>query len=458
MVNNKSICLLVLVITTLFNTANGAVAQHALADIALAELRESANLVGLAAVSYNQQGEKWSHYLGYADKSTKLGVSATTEFRYASVSKFVTTGLLAELVSEGKMDLDKSIYSYIPDYPKKDYDFTVRQLLTHTAGIPHYQGLHDYNIDNRAEPYENVQQGVSLFENRSLLHKPGSEYRYSSFAFNLLSLVIENAGKKPFLNQLSDMTMAVNAPSIKAEKFDEPRVSWSKLYDTAGNSLERGNIGYKWAGGGLVGSASDLAKFGLSLLTDSIIKSATLNQFNTPQKLADGSEIKVSRSSMAVGWRIRENRFGQEFFHHSGSMSGARSHISVFPKENESIVLLSNTQWSVALDDTAASLQMLINSQPEQKCKFNVQTFGNEISRATLTFSQNKEMCIGDIKLGEKLTGTLAGNTAKTTFRMLFTADNKVALVAPIGIFQGTINANSLSLDILDKLYEFPIK
>jgi len=455
---NKSICLLVLALTTLFSAVSGAVAQHALADIALEELKESASLVGLAAVSYNQQGEKWSHYLGYANKSTKLGVSATTEFRYASVSKFVTTGLLAKLVSEGKMDLDKSIYSYIPDYPKKDYDFTVRQLLTHTAGIPHYQGLHDYNIDNRAKPYENVQQGVSLFENRSLLHKPGSEYRYSSFAFNLLSLVIENAGKKPFLSQLSDMTKAVNAHSIKAEKFDAPSANWSKLYNTAANSLERGNIGYKWAGGGLVGTAADLAQFGLSLLTDSIIKSATLQQFNTPQTLSNGSEIKVSRSSMGVGWRIRENRFGQAFFHHSGSMSGARSHISVFPEDKESIVLLSNTQWSVALDDTAASLQMLINSQPEQKCKFKTKSFSNDTSRATLTFSQNKDICIGDIKLGEKLTETLAGNTEKTTFKLLTTADSKVAIITPIGLFQGTINASSLSLDILGKEYQFSIK
>ena len=113
----------------------------------------------------------------------------------------------------------------------------------------------------------------------------------------------------------------------------------------------------------------------MSVLSNSTINHETLKQFNTPQTLIDGSEIKVSRSLMGVGWRVRENRFGQLHFHHSGSMSGARSHISVFPKSKESIVLLSNTKWFVALDDTAASLQMLINSQPERKCKSNIKYY-----------------------------------------------------------------------------------
>ena len=267
MIKNNRFCLLVALIFTLYNTSCGASEQHVLANFALDELKSSASLVGLSSASYNNKGEIWSRYIGFADKKAKLGISANTEFRFASVSKFVTTGLLAKLVSEGKVDLDKSIYSYIPDFPKKQYDFTIRQLVTHTAGIPHYQPLFDFNIDHRSTPYKNVKQGVSLFENRGLLHKPGSQYHYSSFAFNLLSLALENAGNKPFLSQLADIIKSLNASSIKAERIEYPNVNLSKLYNIEGNNLKRANIGYKWAGGGLVGTAADLAKFGVSLLT-----------------------------------------------------------------------------------------------------------------------------------------------------------------------------------------------
>jgi len=442
----------------LFSTSSIAAQQRNLADFALDELKESANLVGLAAASYNQQGEKWSRYIGYADKSAKLALTGKTQFRYASVSKFVTTGLLAKLVSEGKMDLDESIYTYIPNFPKKQYDFTIRQLVTHTAGIPHYQPLHDFHIDYSSTPYTNVNQGVSLFENRALLYKPGSEYHYSSFAFNLLSLAIENAGKRPFLNQLADMTSMSNADSIKAENFDAPNQHWSKLYNSSGDSLNRNNIGYKWAGGGLIGTAADLAQFGVSLLNDAMISQQTLQKFNSAQTFDDGSEIKVSRSFMAVGWRIKENRFGQQHFHHSGSITGARSHVSVFPKSSESVVLLTNTPWVVALDETAASLQMLINAQPEKKCQLTQAHFGNKTSRVKLSFSEKYGMCIADIKLGKKLTNTLAGNTQRTSFTLMMTTDEKIALITPIGIFQGTMHDSTLSLDILAKLHDFIIK
>jgi len=458
MIKNNLFTMLTMTIATLLSTNSLAVEQSSMADLAIDELKESANLVGLSAVVFNPQGEKWSRYVGYADKSAQIALSPATQFRYASVSKFVTTGLLAKLVSEGKIDLDESIYTYIPNFPKKKHDFTVRQLVTHTAGIPHYQSLYDFNIDYNAKPYTNVQQGVALFEDRSLLHKPGSRYHYSSFAFNLLSLVIENAGKKPFLSQLSHMTNTINVPTIQAEHFDTPNADWSKLYSSSGNSLSRNNIGYKWAGGGLVGTPADLAKFGVSLLEGTMISHSTLETFNKPQVFDNKSKIKVSRSYMGVGWRVKENRYGQRHFHHSGSISGARSHISVFPLQSESVVLLSNTPWVVALDETAASLQMLINAQPKKTCQLKQADLSNEVSRVHLDFLDKNGMCIADIKLGKNITKTLAGKTNRSSFSLMITADDRVALVSPIGIFQGTMNGNVLSLDILGKLHNFNVQ
>jgi len=452
---NTTFYFLALLSAMLYTANSHANQSHILADFALDELKKSANLVGLASASYTPQGEQWSRYIGYADKSAQLGVTADTEFRLASVSKFVTTGLLAKLVGEGKIDLDKSIYTYIPNFPAKQHDFTIRQLVTHTAGIPHYQSLLDHAINHNPAPYKHVAQGVSLFQHRPLLHKPGSDYRYSSFGFNLLSLALENAGKQPFLNQLAELTTQANSPSINAERIEYPSANWSKLYDAQGREQRRGNIGYKWAGGGLVSTAPDLAKFGIALLNKSIIAPTTLAQFNTRQAFANGENITVSRSNMAVGWRIKENNLGQPQFHHSGSMPGARSHISVFPSSQQSIVLLSNTRWTVALDQTAASLQMLLNSQAQQKCPATDNYLFGAPNGVTLNFHQQPNMCVTRISFDPTLTNKLAGQTNSSSFTLLTTAANNVALITPIGIFQGTYNGKTLNLDILATRYQY---
>ena len=43
-------------------------------------------------------------------------------------------------MDNGKLNFDGSIYTYIPDFPKKKYDFTVRQVGGHIAGVRHYNG------------------------------------------------------------------------------------------------------------------------------------------------------------------------------------------------------------------------------------------------------------------------------------------------------------------------------
>ena len=67
-------------------------------------------------------------------------------------------------------------------------------------------------------------------------------------------------------------------------------------------------------------------------------------------------------------------------------------------------------------------------------------------------------MCVGEMNLDKKLTKALAGTSKKISFSLLKTADSKVALITPIGIFQGTISDKILRLDILSKLHEFTIK
>ena len=94
------------------------------------------------SISVSQKGQLiWSEGFGYSniEKQTKVSPNST-RFRIASISKTITAGAMALLVDQNKLNFDESIYTYIPDYPKKKYDFTVRQVAGHIAGIRHYNG------------------------------------------------------------------------------------------------------------------------------------------------------------------------------------------------------------------------------------------------------------------------------------------------------------------------------
>jgi CubicO group peptidase (beta-lactamase class C family) len=74
---------------------------------------------------------------GPANMEWQVPNAPDTKFRLGSITKQFTSMVVMQLVGEGKVKLDDKITAYLPDYRKDTGDkVTVRQLLTHTSGIP----------------------------------------------------------------------------------------------------------------------------------------------------------------------------------------------------------------------------------------------------------------------------------------------------------------------------------
>lgn len=129
----------------------------------------------------------WSEVFGYADLARRTRVTRTTMFRIGSVSKPLTATAVAQLVQQGKLDLDAPVQRYVPSFPEKPWPVTTRELAGHLAGIRHYAG----NEFLSNTPYPSVTAGLAIFENDSLLSEPGTRFAYSSYGFNVISAVIE---------------------------------------------------------------------------------------------------------------------------------------------------------------------------------------------------------------------------------------------------------------------------
>jgi CubicO group peptidase (beta-lactamase class C family) len=254
---------------------------------------------------------------------------------------------LAILVQEGKVHLDSSIYYYLPDFPKKKYRPTVREVASHTGGIRHYKG--DEFLLNRR--FASVTDGLDIFKDDTLMFKPGTDYQYSSYGYNLISAVIEKSAGEPFLLFMQKRVIEpLQLHSTVPDYYDSLIPSRSRFYERGGsgwiNSPAVDNS-YKWAGGGYLSTSEDLARFGQAVIDHRLVTEGTLKEFTQPQTLENGE-----KSSYGLGWSLRMDARGRPTFGHTGGSVGGTSHLLIYPEERLIVAIATNLS-SAGLGDLA---------------------------------------------------------------------------------------------------------
>ncbi|TAI49161.1 serine hydrolase domain-containing protein [Flagellimonas allohymeniacidonis] len=295
----------------------------------------------------------WSAAEGYADLENRTSASTLTQYRVGSTSKAITTTGIAKLVNKGGLNLDEVIGDTIRNWTRKKWDFTLRQLLSHTAGIGNYEdfGLESakYTLCN-CNQFDSASEGLKVFDQYPLLHKPGSGFKYSTFDINLSSVVLEQAAGHPFLDYMQtsifdnldmDNTYGDHAKP-KTEYFAtfyQTSEGYYREYRTMGIRHDV-NLSYKWAGGGFISTPTDLVKLGNAWLSDSsFLSMETKKEFWTPVKLSDGA---VNEQEYALGWRSWLKYESESLIdgkpiwmvHHGGVSKGSMNFLVLFPEYN----------------------------------------------------------------------------------------------------------------------------
>jgi serine beta-lactamase-like protein LACTB len=260
----------------------------------------------------------WSEAFGYADLEAKRLATPATQFRIGSVSKPLTADAVAQLYESGKLDLDAPIQRYVPSFPDKKATITTRQLGGHLAGIRHYKG--DEFVLNQRFP--TVTAGLAIFQNDALVAPPGTRYSYSSYGFNLISAVVEGAAKQDFLAYMSrHVFKPLGMTSTAPDKNDSLIVNRTRFYErTADGRFVPAPLvdnSYKWAGGGFLSTAEDLARFGSAYLSPGHLKAATLELLFTPQRTRSGEVTRYG-----IGWFIETDRLDHRYVWHGGGSAG----------------------------------------------------------------------------------------------------------------------------------------
>jgi serine beta-lactamase-like protein LACTB, mitochondrial len=281
----------------------------------------------------------WSEGFGYADiASGKTIDPAKTLFRVGSISKPYTAAGLARLYEDGRIDLDTSVYVYVPDFPKKPFDFNLRQLGGHLAGIRHYKG-DEFSMN---QYFATVTEGLDIFKNDTLLFEPGTQYTYSSYGWNLISAAMEAVTDEPFLDYIQTavfdpLDMKQTFPEYSSNTYPERVSFYMQSADGQNEIAPTVDNSYKWAGGGFISTPEDVVRFGEGHLSAGYLQEATLSMFTTSQRTADGVP-----TNYGIGWRSGTDDKGRYWYGHSGGSVGGTSWMVVYPEEEVVVVVLVN--------------------------------------------------------------------------------------------------------------------
>jgi serine beta-lactamase-like protein LACTB len=314
--------------------------------LARAALTEQ-NLPGMS-VAVGVAGEiVWAEGFGWADLTSRASVDARTRFRIGHVSKALTSAGVGLLREQGRLHLDEEIHTYVPTFPGKPWPMTVRQLMGHTAGIGHYR---DTEWGDKPKAHcDRAVDGLRSFADAPLLFEPGTEYRYSTYGWVLVSAAVEAAANEPFFRFMRDRIFA----PFGMGDTEEDVVSAAQ--PNRATSYYRGNFGRElttdvdyscFAGAGaFLSTPSDLVRFAAALTGGTFVQPATVDLLQAPQMLASGAS-----TNYGLGWMFETIELGGESTrvvgHASRTIEGASASFLTFPERGLAVAVTANMSFA----------------------------------------------------------------------------------------------------------------
>src|SRR5690349_12208399 len=134
--------------------------------------------------------------IGYREYAGQIPLQRTDIFELASVSKQFTAMIIMMLKEQNKLQYDDLVEKYL-DVPYKN--ITIRQLLTHTSGLPDYQAVMDEHWDkSKVASNKEILEYLNKYKPAKLFD-PGTKYLYSNTGYVLLGSIAEKASGRDFI-------------------------------------------------------------------------------------------------------------------------------------------------------------------------------------------------------------------------------------------------------------------
>ena len=319
---------------------------------------------------------------GFANLEHQVPVKPDTFFQSASVGKQFTAMAVMLLVEDGKIELDQKIGKYL-DVPEAWKNITVRNLLTHTSGLPR-----NVDFDERRD-YTDTETWA-LIKQVSPTNSPGEIWRYSNLGYLTLGFLVTKVSGKPYYSFMQERVFKplgmTTARTISEEDIVPNRA--------AGYRLVNGEVkNQEWVSpsmnsgpdGSFYFTIRDMVKWDDALSNGKLLSKASYEQMWTPVRLADGKE-----QTYGFGWALSRLN-GKRVIAHGGSWQGFKVIIARYPDNGLSVIVFANSA-DANTDGIASRIAVLMDPSlkpipivdPDPKLSADLRTLFEKILAGTI--------------------------------------------------------------------------
>ncbi|GAC13279.1 serine hydrolase domain-containing protein [Aliiglaciecola lipolytica] len=354
--------------------AKNSAAEHTLESL-FVDAVANETVPGISVAVADKNGIVWAKGYGFADLENHVAMTNKHKMRIGSIAKVITSAGLMRLYDKGKIDLDKPITEYVSYWPNSHPPITLRQLTSHTAGIRHYKKGADEFLLNK--PFKNMQTSVALFQDDALLFPPGTAFAYSTFAWSLISAAMENAdGSRSFEEIIQQevfnpLNMQDSVFDHQYQIIDYRQRPYSVIDGKLYNSRQTDHS-YKWAGGGIIASTSDISRFAVAHLKGKYLQPESVEMMFNKAALKNNEKVEFG-----IGWHIGFDSYhnNQRYKNdteakslmaampnvvmHSGGSMGGTTMMILCTDHNRAVTVVKNVDGDQSVDVFLLALRTL---------------------------------------------------------------------------------------------------
>lgn len=279
---------------------------------------------------------------GLANREWNIPNTTSTKFMIGSVSKPLTAALVLVQVQKGLISLNKTIADYLPEFKNKPAaNITIKQLLSHTSGMPNYDIIKDFFPRISRQNFTR-EEYVKIFMDSALAFEPGTRYAYSSWGYFTLGYIMERTTGKPYAQLMQEDIFSKlhmnNSGSYQHQQIVPNRATGYDYSFGGFGSADFRDQSNTMGTGDLYSTVEDLFKFHLAITNHTL-----LNKQLTDEMLIPG----MPPAKYGYGW------FNQNFKYtatdsvaanfHLGMTEGFISFMLRIPATNNCIIILCNS-------------------------------------------------------------------------------------------------------------------
>lgn len=307
-------------------------------DTMLANMNSQGTFGGSVLISQHGQVLLSKGY-GFADRAKKTPNGPQTRFLIASNTKQFTAAAILLLEVQGKLKVSDLICAYIDQCPKAWADITIKELLTHTSGIPDYlTAIHDFY--GYAGPPLTPLQIIAHFRDLPLEFAPGTSWAYSNSGYFLLGYIIEQVSGlsyEAFLQK--NILTPLNLSDTGRYHNSNGLAVGYRNGSAAPADFENPSIPY--ADGCLYSTVEDMNRWEQALTTDALLPATSRAEMFAPQAdLPVGAPS--NEASYGYGFMIGTDNSGHPIIWHGGTISGYPSIEARYPADDLTVIVLAN--------------------------------------------------------------------------------------------------------------------